>query len=496
MKKIFVSFVISLFVSIAFGQFPHPDTSYFFLFGNNNTDEFRDACNHSIDSGYVMVGSSSSYSANGTDIFIVKTDWRGKTLWSRTIGGTGMEKGFAIKETPDKGFIIGGYGNSNSQNDYNMLLIKTDSTGLTEWQKNYGGADWDFLYSVALCPDSGYLLCGETYSFGNLSSDIYIIRTNKNGDTIWTKTYGGVGKDAANKIIYSSDGTVVAAGYSESNSIGLKDLYLIKCNYSNGDSIFSVRYGGQYNEEAKSLIEHTAFDSGYVMVGYTESYTTAHDKDIILIKFSKNGSFMWEDNFGNAGGNDEATCIVNQGISFFVSGYTANGAGVYDLAAGVVDLFGNWQWNQSTSYGSYQADFAWANLKTLRNHFGFIGSTESFGANDQDAMLILTDTIQFQYQKVGSNNDSLVSLEQTPYKPKVKYLNPANELLIMNINYHESENALLKIIDNNGKVLMTTLVNTQNKANELNITNLPNGLYSIILELPGQIVHCKLCVLH
>ncbi|MFN5460192.1 MAG: hypothetical protein ACK5AY_09810, partial [Bacteroidota bacterium] len=146
MKKIFASLTISFFVSIAFGQFPHPDTSYFFLFGNNNTDEFRDACNHSIDSGYVMVGSSSSYSANGMDIFIVKTDWKGKTLWSRTIGGIGMEKGFAIKETPDKGFIIGGYGNSNSQNDYNMLLIKTDSTGLTEWQKNYGGADWDFLY--------------------------------------------------------------------------------------------------------------------------------------------------------------------------------------------------------------------------------------------------------------------------------------------------------------------------------------------------------------
>ncbi|MFN6036928.1 MAG: hypothetical protein ACK452_00545, partial [Bacteroidota bacterium] len=279
MRQFGYFFILILISNFGFAQFPNTDSSYFFLHGGSNTEEFRDACNHSIDSGYVMIGTTSSYSGQGSDIFIVKTDWKGNTKWSRTIGGTGMENGFSIKETFDHGFILGGITNSNANNDYNILLIKTDQHGFVEWQKTYGGNDWDFLYSVVQAPDSGYVLAGETYSFGNQSSNIYVIRTDKNGDTLWTRNYGGTGKDALNKIIFTADNNLLGVGYSESNSFGLKDLYLIKCNFISGDTIFTRRFGGAYNDEALSVVEHEQLDSGYVLVGYTESFTSAHDRD-------------------------------------------------------------------------------------------------------------------------------------------------------------------------------------------------------------------------
>ena len=496
MKPVKIIILMQFVLANVFAQFPHQDSSYFFLFGNDNTEEFRDGCNHSLDSGYVMVGSTSSFSGDGSDIYIVKTDWKGKTLWSRTIGGPGVENGFSIKETPDHGFILGGFTNSNINHDYNMLLIKTDSEGFVQWQKTYGGADWDFLYSVALTPDSGFVLCGETYSFGNLSSDIYLIRTDKNGDTIWTKNYGGPGKDAANKIITTSDGNIVAVGYSESNSVGQKDLFLLKCNLSSGDSIYSKKFGGQFNDEARSVVEHTALDSGYVLVGYTESFTSAHDKDLLLLKFNKDGSLMWQDHFGNNGGNDEATCIYSQGINFFVSGYTANGAGVCDLAAGVVDLFGNWQWNQSTSYGSYEADIAWSNFKSLRDHFVFVGSTQSFGSIDQDAMIIVVDTIQFQFQNVHTSSDSLVGVMETVTSEYSFFPNPANEFLLLNFKRPIGSGSAIKVFDFSGKMVLSNDLTVGENIFYLDISNLSAGIYEVSFFLAGKIFNHKLSIVH
>jgi hypothetical protein len=477
MNKALFIFFVCLSSSKIIAQFPYADTAYFYLFGAAQVEEFRDVVNVSIDSGYVAVGTTSSFGYGESDIYLVKTDWKCNTLWSRHFGSVNIEKGCAVKETFDKGFIIGGYTNNTLGGDYDMFLIKVDSNGFEQWEKKFGGADWDFMYSLAIAPDSGFILCGETYSFGNNSSDVYLIHTDKNGNLIWEKNYGGANVDVGNKVIVTLDSNLIIAGYTKSFGAGMKDLYLLKCDL-NGDTIFTKTFGGAFNDEAYSLVEHyTVFDSGYFCVGYTGSYNILHDKDIFLIKFDKSGNVLFNTSFGNVGGDDAATCVTNIGYDFFVSGYTANGSGVFDLAAGIVNFAGFWLFNQSSSYGGLFEDKAFANLITLRNDFLYAGSTKSFGDPNGDAFLLLADSIRPQIQKISTSSTALVGVESAKQYNYSFYPNPTTNKLYVSINDKKNLLQKIQIYNAEGKMVLQKFNSNYLSILEIETSELNAGLY-------------------
>lgn len=493
MKKGLIFIALFVFGKL-FAQFPHPDTAYFFLFGNNNVEEFRDVCNHSIDSGYVAVGTTSSFSNGASDIYLVKTDYKGTTLWSRHIGGNNIENGYAIEETYDKGFIIGGFTNTTPGGDYDMLLVKTDSNGFVQWQKTIGGADWDMLYSLAPAPDSGFVLCGETYSFGNASSNVYIVRTDKDGNVIWQRNYGGNAKDKGNEIIVTADTSIVVSGYTQSFGSGGKDLYLLRCLFQNGDTLFTRTYGGLADEEAISMAEHSALDGGYVMTGSTQSFNLNQDKDIFLIKYDSSGNFMWQFNFGS-GGDDAAACLVPEGKKFFVSGYTANGAGVFDLAAGIIDSAGNWDWTQSASFGGYEADYAWAVLKTLRGDYLFCGSTRSFNSANGDGLFILVDSVKpIVPQKIVVSSDTLVSVEEIFFDEVRVFPNPVSSILHLTISGKDETHYELNDLIGR-KVAEGSIIPGESGA-AINVEGLPDGVYILRISTPAYNSSGKVIVRH
>ena len=475
-------------------QFPSTDSAYFFLFGNSGVEEFKDVSNHSIDSGYVMVGSTSSFTNGTSDLYLVKTDWKGNTIWSRHFGGEGIENGTSVVETPDHGFLVGGFTNTTPGGDYDFYTVKCDSQGFAEWSKNYGGSDWDFLRSVAIASDSGYFFCGETYSFGNAGSDIYLIRTNKNGDTLWTKTYGGLNNQAPRKIIFTTDSSLVIVGYTENNTNGMKDLYLIKCNSANGDTIFTRMAGGTFNDVANAVVEHNSFDYGYVIVGYTESFNLNHDKDIWVIKYDSSGNLMWQSSFGNSSGDDEATCIAKEGYDFFVSGYTPNGAGEQDLVAGILNFGGFWLWNQSTSYGSYNSDFAWANTKTLRGDYLFAGSTNSFNAHSTDALLLLTDSIKVQFQSVTTSSDELVGISNTVIADLNIFPNPAIDRIFFS-GLKKLKNIRYQLFDAEGRLVVQSRIENVVDIESIDISNFAGGVYYLDINADQICFRKKLIVL-
>ena len=187
------------------------------------------------DGGYVIIGiTAETFEAESYDVYLIKTDANGDTIWTHTYGGTGYDYGTSVVQTSDGGYLISGGTESFGAGSSDVYLIKTDADGYTTWTKTYGGVEGDYGYSVVQTSDGGYVVSGSTESFGAGSHDVYLIKTNADGDTTWTKTYGGAGLEYGTSVVQTSDGGYVITGITITET-GIY-VYLIKTN-ANGNVI-------------------------------------------------------------------------------------------------------------------------------------------------------------------------------------------------------------------------------------------------------------------
>ncbi len=195
------------------------------------------------DSGFVLTGFSPN---NG--VLLIRTNNNGSLLWSKryeTDLTQDYEEGKCVRQTFDNGFIICGYSYILSPADQNIYLFKTNEIGDTLWTKTYGGFSFDRASSILQTSDSGFVICGYTSSFGAGSFDLFLVKCDANGDLIWSKTYGGIQNDIGNWVDQTSDGGYIIAGSTESFGAGYKDVYLIKTD-ANGDTVWTKTYGGNW----------------------------------------------------------------------------------------------------------------------------------------------------------------------------------------------------------------------------------------------------------
>jgi len=255
------------------------------------------------DSNFIIAGQTKSYGVGSSDVWLVKTDTSGNVLWHQTYGGTSYDMGRCIKNTPDCGFIIVGSTYSFGAGFRDIYLIKTDSLGNLLWSKTYGGSDYEWGYDVENTIDNGYIIVGSTnsFSFGVWGQDVYLIKTNSLGDTLWTKTYGGVNDDVGHSVTVTLDNGFVVAGYTESEGAGYSDVWLIKTD-SLGNIIWTKTYGGVDNDGAYSI--KTTQDNGFIITGYTDSNSSG--KDVYLIK---------TDSLGNVGIKEKETSNFRSRVS-------------------------------------------------------------------------------------------------------------------------------------------------------------------------------------
>jgi ribosomal protein S11 len=179
-----------------------------------------------------VAGYTSSFGAGGTDIFLIKTDASGNLQWAKTYGGTGWDYAYSVQQTSDGGYIVAGHTNSFGAGYYDIFLIKTDANGNVIWAKTYGGTYSDYASSVQQTSDGGYIVAGYTFSFGAGINDIFLIKTDANGNVIWAKTYGGTVGDEAYSVRQTSDGGYIVAGGTWSFSV--EGAFLIKTD-ANGN---------------------------------------------------------------------------------------------------------------------------------------------------------------------------------------------------------------------------------------------------------------------
>ncbi|MFZ2899986.1 MAG: PKD domain-containing protein [Saprospiraceae bacterium] len=184
----------------------------------------------STDGGFIIAGSTRSEGAGKEDVYLIKTNGAGILEWKKTYGGLDSDSGHSVQQTTDGGYVIVGYSSSEGAGESDMYLIKTNGAGILEWKKTYGGPDSDSGYSVQQTTDGGYVIVGYSSSEGAGESDVYLIKTNGAGILEWKKTYGGPDSDSGYSVQQTTDGGYIIVGAVYNGGPRMSDVYLIKTN--------------------------------------------------------------------------------------------------------------------------------------------------------------------------------------------------------------------------------------------------------------------------
>ncbi|MHC4686814.1 MAG: outer membrane protein assembly factor BamB family protein [Planctomycetota bacterium] len=353
-------------------------------FGGSSDDKAK-SVQQTFDGGYIIAGYTKSFGAGEEDVYLVKTDSDGNEVWSKTIGGPERDIAEALQLTSDGGYIVAGNTKSFGEGDSDAYLIKTDSNGNVEWTQTFGGSSNEAANSVEPIHDGGYIVAGFTYSFSSSDSDpdIYLIKTDSNGNVEWNRSFGGPFTENALSVQQTFDGGYIIAGITASLGSGSNDFYLVKTD-SNGDALWTRTFGGEGFDTAWSVQQTN--DEGYIIIGETSSFGEM-GVDAYLVKTDSSGIVVWTKNLGGSS-KDVATSGKQTGDNgYVIAGYTHSfGEGKEDVYLVKIDSNGNEVW--SKTIGGPDNERANSIQPISEDEFIIAGYTNSFGSGSFDMYLI------------------------------------------------------------------------------------------------------------
>ncbi len=298
-------------------------------FGGSSHD-YGYSVQETSEGGFIITGRTNSYGAESSaDVWLIKTDQNGNEEWNKTFGGSSGEIGYSVQETSDGGFIIAGYTYSYEAGEFDVWLIKTDTNGNEEWNKTFGGSGNDYGRLVQETSDGGFIIIGFTTSYGAGSTDVWLIKTDQNGNEEWNKTFGGNSVDVGYSVQETSEGGCIITGWTYSYGTGDSDVWLIKTD-QNGNEEWNKTFGGSDDDYGKSVQETS--DGGFIIAGYTYSYG-AEESDVLFIKTDQNGNEEWNKIFGGSGVDAGNSVQETSDGGFIITGYT------YSYGAGSTDVW-------------------------------------------------------------------------------------------------------------------------------------------------------------
>lgn len=436
--------------------------------------------------------------------------------FERNYGGTGDDIGKCVKQTSDEGYIICGYTKSFGAQDYDAYIIRTDAFGDTLWSKILGGPGFDAAYSLVITPDNGYLVCGRYFDPGKASTDIWLIRFNEAGDTLWSRhdyssssaeahsvgltqangfiltgtreDAGGTGHifllettsagdplwsqdypfwstSGGNAVIPTNDDGYLICGYVDTyNPTWNRNLGLVKTN-NTGDTLWTRQFGGTTYEMGWSVCESAT--GGYLAAGQTSGFGAAPG-DGYLVKTSDAGLLEWQNHFGRSGLDVIYSITNTDDLNYIATGISGEEGSEFQEAWLVkIDQTGDTLW--SRSYGGYRKSYGYSVIQTSDAGYLFCGSTNASGTNIYDVYLVKT-TSDGLVTSISGSPDRKHQLNIFP--------NPSTGMISVTI---PSGSSRLIITSVTGVVLFDTPVANQSEIT-LYLAEAPPGIYFVRVE--------------
>jgi len=406
MKRLIILAIVPCLFLISNAVAVEPgDTLWTRTYGGGDLD-YGYSVQQTADGGYIIAGTTKSFGAGNYDFYLLKTDANGDTLWTRTYGGSDLDYGYSAVQTTDGGYAVVGRTKSFGAGNYDVYLVKTDANGDTTWTRTYGGSDRDEGQSVQQTGDGGYIIGGYNDPWGTGIMDVYLVKTDAQGAVLWTRTHGPEDDyECAYSVQQTADGGYIVAGSTASSQTGDTDLYLLKTD-ANGDSLWAHTYGGDQWDEGYS-VQQTA-DGQYIVAGYTESFG-AGSMDFYLLKIDADGDTLWTRTYGGSGRDEGRSVHQTTDGGYIVAGYSWSfGAGQSDFYLVRTDADGDTLWTHT--YGGSRWDYGRSVQQTADGGYILTGYTDSFGAGGTDLYLVKT---------AGEAQEPEVSIEIIPDDPPV-----------------------------------------------------------------------------
>lgn len=371
----------STYKEIRVQQIPQPQEIWNKTFAGHGYERAY-SIRQTSDGGYIIAGETLTFGMTNCGVLLVKTDAYGNMQWNKTFQRTEHHGGYYVDQTRDEGYIIAASTRSYDSIDSDLWLIKTDPTGNKQWDRTFGGTCNDEVRSMQQTSDGGYILAGETYS-DTRGFDIWLIKIDSTGNKQWDRTFGGINFDSVNSMEQTSDGGYIIAG--KKGSIfgdGKCNFWLIKTDPA-GNEQWNSTYSKQRINEAESVQQ--TLDGGYIIAGYTRLYDTGKS-DILLVKTSSNGNMEWLETFGR----DEyskANCVRQTSDGgYIIAGETGSKYGATDAWLVKTDSKGNMQWEETL--GGSGDDTAMCVIVSLDDGYVIAGDKESYGLQSNDLWVI------------------------------------------------------------------------------------------------------------
>lgn len=344
-------------------------------------DEYVGGIYRTKDNGYLIVGSTTSTTADDANVLLLKINKDGKELWSQTYGGSGADTGSAVVEMEGGDLLIVGTSASFGSGDQ-VYVIHTDAAGAQKTSDTYGGLGTDRGNDIQKTTDGGYIVVGEAFTVNQLQN-AYLIKLNAEGKLSWSRTFHVLGRDAAYAVRPAgAEGYWVAGDTTE---VANSDMFLAKTD-TNGNPTWLQAYGATGNDWANALLN---VGDGALLCGTFFSLSSSWD--LFVIQTDKDGNEIWSAVFGGVQRDEGRDVVATGDAAYLAVGVTrSTGAGGADAYLVKFDGQGKALWKRTL--GGSADDSADRVLRVGNTGFLVAGSTESYGAGGADIYLVQTNT--------------------------------------------------------------------------------------------------------
>jgi len=389
------------------------ETEWVKTFGGSKNEQAKSIVK-TDDGGYAVLGFTQSNDGDVSDkpgvsfdYWLMKFGANDELQWDKTYGGTLDDKGTKLIQTQDGGYVIVGYSQSNDEDatqnagSHDFWMVKLNSSGTVLWEKSLGYVGLDKALSVIQVSDGGYVVTGiidVTASGGagnskavmHAGGDFWAVKLNANGDTLWTKYFGGGLSEIPNDLIETQDNGFILVGTSDSadvdisNNKGGYDFWLVKID-ANGVLVWEKSFGGSEIDEAYAI---TATEDGnYVVVGDTRSVNVdvsqnSGSADLWLIKITPSGNLIWEKTFGGISFDAGRSVAKTEDNGFLIAGSSRSVEGNLTVNNGQNDAWvmkvsssGVLEWQKTV--GGSQIDFAYGAVELNDKKVVLVGESSS-----------------------------------------------------------------------------------------------------------------------
>ena len=385
-------------------------------FGGSN-EETAQSVIQTSDGGFAVIGFTNSADGDITDktllvndFWVLKLDAQGDIQWNNTYGGSGDDRGQAIQQTTDGGYILAGYSmsddgdGSNNEGFHDNWVVKLDAGGNIQWESSFGFAGHDHAYDILQTADGGYFVSGfldVTGSDGEGNSsrsslsahgvgEFWANKLDAEGNLEWRRFFGGTNNDRAYSVTQANDGGFVLAGASESEDFdiseanGSYDFWVIKIN-PDGDLVWERSFGGSGIEISESIVNTR--DNGYLVVGKTNSTdgdvsSNKGNSDVWIVKINDSGKMAWEKTFGGTDFEGAESIIASNNGGYIITGNSrsrdnqlSENFGENDIWIMKINEEGSMLWEKSI--GGSGLDFGFDAVETFNGEVIVVGETSS-----------------------------------------------------------------------------------------------------------------------